>query len=202
MMLCLKKYVYLTLIPLFFGCAKKFISPKEYISWYESKKCFYEKNIMTDSFQFQAKYLTPGYLALTNLKDSALTEERYRRQYIRYFDKYYFALVVYSNNEKRDVLRVGGVSDSIGKHRFLHLANNFQDDLWLFCGKDSLRCSAYKYHHDYGANFNTFILTFERLPSWENKTLKLTYKDKIFGVGSLTFKFKGNEFRRAPYFKI
>jgi hypothetical protein len=178
----------------------------EYMFWIEDKDNGVRVEKTIGKINFSAQYKPYEYMAIMELKNAALTEEKIKETAAAYEGLQYFTFKITATDEQKELLKVGVQSEQEYFSRLEYFSFEMQKDFRLIEGKDTLPCGLYHFERVYGlAPYATVVLGFplkkeeqdsEGKKNYEDKTLG--YTDKVFGTGNVYMTIKGENLNQMP----
>src|SRR3954471_7951859 len=200
-------YLFCLTIVLFiaYGCGQNDkLLPKEYEAWVENPKnglCV-ERKMNPLSFSIQYKPLE--YIVIKEEKSNSIMQSKINSRSNVLKKMQYFGLRI-KTAEGGDILAVNSPAEQEYLQRQNYLMNDFQNDIQLVDGKDTLACALFQAVGNYGlAPYIDFMMGFETKDSIPKHILndkEVIVDDRVFGNGILKFIIKKEDINNTPEIK-
>ena len=189
------------------GSSKKStLSVHEYMNWVENTKNGLKVEKEIGDFNFSALYKPYEYLTIMEHKNEKISGKILKEGIKEYEGMQYFTFKITSNNQQKELLKVGIREDQEYYSRLEYLSFEMQKDFKLIEGKDTLDCALYNYERVYGlAPYATMVLGFPLTQqsakgSQQDKTI--LYTDKLFGAGNVYMTVYADKLNSIPSLSI
>ncbi len=191
-------------IILLYGCKHSSLKPAAYVKWIENKenKLKVEKKIGETKFILQYKPIP--YMVFQEEKNLELDKSHFSKRAEELSEMQYYSLRILPSERNRDVLTVGINSEQEYFDRVNYFSFNFQNDIKLLDGEDTLYCTQFQFVNNYGlAPYADFVIAFKKQPEEIRleKTLadkKFIIEDKVFGNGMVKFNIEKDIVNNIP----
>lgn len=182
----------------FFSCNGGSLDSLE--DWLSNDQNGMIQTIENESFVAALSFIPVEVLIAREYKNN-LTEEIYKRELSERNGMQYFNLKL-SSKKSNEMLKSNVSSEDEYYRRLNYFLNEFENDIKLIDGKDTLNCKLYHFERNYGVtNFNMISLGFKNVN--QNKDKKTMYiLDRALGLGLQKFEFTKEQINKIPSLKI
>lgn len=184
------------------SCAKRALSPPEYISWIDDPENRLTDNKKIDDFEFELQYKPADYLALRELKNQEPTAEQIKEKRKAYENIHYFVFKISTAERDQDVLKAIS-ADAVDYQQYLsYFISGIKNDFYLIEGGDTLSCSFHSHERTYNLEpYSTFLIAFDKSRKEKTTDLTFLYDDKVLGCGPVQVKIDKSTLESIPAIK-
>lgn len=180
------------------ACQVGEVSPAKYVNWIRSENngLLVKKELGDLTYSIQYKPLT--YLALLEHGPEEITKTNITELAKSYEGLEYYTLQIKGPDHVNDLLSANLPSPNDYAQRLEYLSFDFQKDIFLARGKDTLRCQLFHFERNYGAMPKLdFMLGFE--PDSKNNTDRtILLVDRTYAKQTITLNISQNAIEKIP----
>jgi hypothetical protein len=180
---------------------RKSLSPIEYVKWVQDDKNGLNIKKGMGNVSFSIQYQPAGYLVANEEKDPHLRTLVFNKKMEKYIDLEYYAVRIESK-ENKDVLTVNLDKQEDYYARENYYSFEFQNDIIMIEGKDTLGCAMFNFIPSYGLSPHIdFVVAFVKSKEEKEKAAhdrQLVIDDRIMGDGLLKFEIKKDDINNIP----
>jgi len=189
---------------IFSGCKKSSLTPVDYVKWIEDtgNGLRIEKEIGDYTFILQYKPL--DYIVAMEQKSKEIKSDILSKREKALQGMDYFTLrISYSDKQKKDVMASGITTEDEYFQRSNYYSEDFQDDISLLVGKDTIACGLFNNVRNYGlAPYMDFVIGFETKDYYAPAKDRLfILNDKVYGCGIIKFTISQSDIEKIPSLK-
>ncbi len=181
-----------------FACQERTITPVEYVNWIRSENngLLVKKEMGDLTYSIQFKPLT--YLALLEHGPQNITKSNITDLTKSYEGLEYYTLQIKGPDHVNDLLSANLPSPDDYAERLEYLSFDFQNDIFLARGIDTLRCQLFHFERNYGSMPKLdFMLGFE--PDKENNSDRsILLVDRTYAKQVITLNISKNAIDQIP----
>lgn len=179
------------------------LSPEAYVAWVENKDNGLRIERVLDPVTYSVQYKPYDYVVAKEERNNAISKSTFAEWYQELNHMQYYTLRM--EIKSGDILKLNNPSQQEYYQRQNYLTYEFQDNLLLVDGKDSLQCELFQMVGNYGlAPYVDFVMGFksEDLDQKHVKSDKeFILQDNVFGGGILKFRVKKEDINNTPEIK-
>lgn len=186
----------LVLSVLIVACSKQeVLSPLEYVNWIDNPENKLTKQKEIGDFTFHLTHQPHAYMAFRKLRTQQATEQEVLTTCQDYGEMEYYALKLESMVQAEPIHLASPDMDYEAKVRYF--SSDFQNDIQMINGDDTLNCSLFHYERYYGLTpYDIATFAFDNVD--KTKARQIIVRDELFSTGPLKFYFKKSEFKKIP----
>jgi hypothetical protein len=182
------------------GCAKKEVNPTEFISWVENPDNGLKKMKEMGGVKFETLYKPYEYVVLKE-EGPIENKEQLATGIKELGEMQYFTFRISTNNEE-DPLKYKTSSKEDYFYRVKYYSFDFQSDIQLIEGNDTLKCQLAHYERNFSiAPEVSVLLGFEKSKN-EEIDKRIVYNDNIFNSGPVSISITATDIKKLPKLKI
>lgn len=153
------------------------------------------KSIQNENFKIEIQYKPQEFLV--SIENEGISNEQFIKKLKEKKELQYFNIKLQSNTGE-PMLKTAIESEEEKNLRLQYYIGDFEKDIFLIDGNDTLSCSLYHFERTYGiVPFNNISVAFENVSQGKNdKTLVIL--DRALGFGVQQFKFKKKDIYNIP----
>lgn len=186
---------------LFSGC-KTLLDPAAYIKWVENPEHGLRQSQVVNGVAFELQYKPVDYIIARENGKPDLSRSFYEKRKEKLGELYYFSLNLKSGEQ--DLLMHNINDEQEYYKRVNYYSLDFQQDIKLLCGTDTLACLMYQFENTYGvAPYIRMSIAFSGKKKAEllQKDSFILIEDRVFGGGLLRFPFNSKALDQLPGIK-
>jgi hypothetical protein len=201
------------IIPLFVGILfffinwkseKKSLKPMEYVQWISDMHNGLRVEKKMDNVSFYVQYEPANYVVANIYKDAYLKTSVLNSEKKKYSDLQYYSIQICSLIPNSDILSLKLKNKDDYYTRENYYSYDFEKDVFLVDGEDTLGCCLFNYAPNYGISPHIdFLVAFKKNKdeSESDKILnskRIIIYDKIMGYGVLWFEISKRDINNIP----
>ncbi len=194
--------IFFLLLFLFGGCGRGMETPSGLVKWVEAPANGLHQFVDKGDVRFDLQYQPPAYIAANENAKPSMSRAFLEERLAKLGDLYYFRLSLIAKNGT-DILMQGIQEEAEYYQRVNYYSADFQQDIQLVQGSDTLPCIMYQFENTYGATpYVRMVLAFSgknRNTSDEHVTVLIN--ERIFENGFLRFEFQADRLASVPTLK-
>jgi hypothetical protein len=182
---------------IFFGCARKDLSPLEYVKWVEAESHGLNLKKQIGEFEFGLQYKPHDYIALMEKKDENISSYDLNKRVAELGGLDYYTFRI-SSSKSKEILSAGISSENEYYQRLEYFMSPMQDDISMVIGKDTIPCTLFHFERTYGLTpYCNFVMGFPSVKE-ENSDRKFIYNDRILGTGNVIININNSDLKNIP----
>ena len=194
-----KSIIPLVLLFLMAGCGKSVLPPAAYTQWVESPEHGLKQSKEIGGVQFELQYKPADYIIACENAQQQLAASFHQERKQKLGELLYFTLALKSGSQ--DLLMYNLADEKEYLQRVNYYSLDFQQDIKLVVGNDTLPCLLYQFENTYGiAPFVRMSIAFtgKKKEAIASTGAIVLVNDRVFGGGVLPFAFDNDHFESIP----
>jgi hypothetical protein len=179
------------------------LSPRDYVSWVEDPDNGLKLERTFPPITYSVQYKPYDYIIAKEEKSNSISKSTFESQYKAMDKMQYYSLRIQTAGN--DLLKEGSPSQQEYYQRQNYLTFEFQGDIQLVDGGDTLSPALFQMVGNYGlAPYVDFVMGFTTKDKLHTEILQDKYfilEDKVFGNGILKFIVKKEAINKTPEIK-
>lgn len=196
-------YLSITLLLLSAAGCKTLLPPSQYVKWIESADHGLKQEHEVNGVQFDLQYKPADYIIACENGKHELPETFHASRKEKLGELFYFSLALKSGTQ--DLLMHNLNNEQEYYQRVNYYSLDFQQDIKMVVGTDTLPCLMYQFENTYGvAPYIKMSLAFsgKKRPDISQKDFTILVNDRVFGGGWLRFPFAHQDLNAIPEIKL
>lgn len=182
---------------------KTLFAPADYVKWIENPANGLKQDHEVKGVHFELQYKPVDYIIANENAKNELSESFHQQRKEKLGDLFYFSLSLKSGTQ--DLLMHNLDEEQEYYQRVNYYALDFQQDIKMLIGSDTLPCLMYQFENTYGvAPYIKMSLAFsgkKKEQALKNNFSILIY-DRVFGGGWLNYSFDNKKMNAVPEIKV
>lgn len=171
----------------------------EFVQWTETEVEFKATKKLGD-FMYTLQMISSDQMAMQELRGDLSNKAKFDEAKSHYSELLYFKLNISNDKHQGELLKFNLESQAEYSERIKYCAFNFNKDLELITGIDTVPCALHEYERTFNLQTGlNFLLAFPKRDFKKGATVAL--QDRLFENGIIKFFFK-KSINDLPYFKI
>lgn len=180
------------------------LAPKEYVAWVEDKDNGLRIERLMNPITYTLQYKPYDYVIAKEERSNTISKSTFADWYKELDKMQYYTLRIEAKGVT-DILKMNSPSQQEYYQRQNYLTYEFQGDIQLVDGTDTIPCDLFQMVGNYGlAPYIDFVIGFKSKDAIQNQVQhdkQFILEDKIFGGGILKFIVKKEDINKIPEIK-
>lgn len=191
-------YTVILAIVMFSSCKQSYTGEQLH-KWVSDEANGLVQRVENESFMWEVHYQPLEYMIAKEAKKQELTKELYKTIKERKKGLQYFKIKIQSKQTGNILTNIPSMQED-NELRLQYFLNEFDKDILLIDGKDTLISRLFHFERNYGAlNHNNVLVAFEDNNHRTDK--KIIFLDRVLGLGLQEIRFKKEDLEKIPTLK-
>jgi hypothetical protein len=196
--LILYYFLFIATVGLISSC-KTLLAPKDYVRWIENPDNGLRQKKDVNGVVFDLQYKPADYVIARENAKNTLPLSFYNERKEKLGELLYFSLEIKSASQ--DLLMYDLKEEQEYYRRVNYYSLDFQQDIKLVVGADTLPCLMYQFENTYGtAPYIRMSIAFsgKQREKIESSDCAVLLEDRVFGGGLLRYEYQKNKWQSVP----
>ena len=192
-------------MPLLLGtlasCGPDSLPPAEYVQYVSNPDNGLKRSKTIGDYTYSVQYKPVDYVIANEARKPDLTTTERDARKSELDGLQYFTFRVANATGGQDVLTLNNQTEQDYSAKVGYLSFDFQHDIALVDGGDTLGCKLYNFVRTYGlAPYVDFVMAFDKPSEDEttNSDKTLIVEDRVFGAGTIKFAIDAGDIKALP----
>lgn len=179
------------------------LSPTNYVQWVEDPKNGLKKEKEIKDIVFNLLYQPAEYIICQDRKKESITSDELKKELDAHSELEYYNLKIAAKDANGELLKYNLDRGADYKERVDYYAFQFEKDIKLITGTDTIPCSIFHFERTYDvAPYSSFLFAFKIPAKSKGKDRTIIIDDKIFNKGTVKFFFSEKRIKTLPKLEV